>query len=639
MQRITSQLNTAMSLGAGSEAADALFEQRKQLLYPAELCQSSFKKIDLGRSTRNDPKVVALRQQLLAGKSAQAVWQQHADAGERDILRAMLLLLDEPDLKSELARPLLRSPLQQARSTPGLTDPGMVAVIKQYPYFPTGWQEQGKPATPRNLNEEAQFPSSDDGKISCRHLAIEHVQRMARDTAAIKCDLHAVFPDVAAIEANIGRQTEAQYAALVAHASETHLVSNARFGQFLADQFAAMQRSGNITTKVMLLDSTNHSMSLGLRIKVNHGKPVYVVKLFDPNRTTHHVRSSTGNLATFATHDLADWLDGEAARHCYYPEASPVSVMFVHDARDGIGADADNIPEPGRTLTSFQCVLDETAMHHLVRNGFSGNLQQIESQFASLPDARKIALLHATNGIGNTGLFYAMTSGHAATLPAFASLLAHVPAENRADILGAVIHGNSALDGAVLTKQVAVIRAFGEVLALVPEAQRADLLKAPGHGKCPALNLAMDCPDGDVLRAFSEALGTVPPEARAEVLAARSADGTPGLHHAMSDGNADTVTAFGTLLALVPEHQRADLLAATDVDGMPALGNALLGDDVDTVRAFGTLLPLIPARERAGLLWAETPDGVTGQDLAEGSDHPDMQATYQHLLLQFSPQP
>ena len=89
--------------------------------------------------------------------------------------------------------------------------------------------------------------------------------------------------------------SEKTWAALRTRASETHLIDNAKFGQFLADQFAVMEKE-NQPTRLMLVESTNHTMNPGLRIKDDEeGKRSYVVKFFDPNDTTTDTRSKVGS--------------------------------------------------------------------------------------------------------------------------------------------------------------------------------------------------------------------------------------------------------------------------------------------------------------------------------------------------------
>ncbi|NDP60517.1 MAG: ShET2/EspL2 family type III secretion system effector toxin [Oxalobacteraceae bacterium] len=562
MQRLTALLKNTFTCGApdAMPEPDPRFEQRKQRLYPPGLATTPLDRDVLACTANDTPQAAALRRQLQGRKSLRQAWQKAARASRPDKLRALLLLFDERRISTELARPRFNSPLQQARNRPGLTDTALDQAIKQYPYFPTGWRERGVPVPPRNFNAEP---------VVCRHLAMHHLRQMATAPGTLKCDLHEEFSSLETIRHKVDPDhMEQHYQALCARAGTSHLIANERFGAFLAGQFRAMESADPHipqSTRLMLLESTKHTMSVGLRIKQDGNRTVYVVKVFDPNLSTHHARSRTDDLAMLEHKTLNDWLVDDNRPGIYYPEANAVSLLFVLDASDPIAPDANAVPRPGRLLASLDCALDATVMHHLLCDGFTGNLRQLAATFATLPDEQKITLLAGKNDKDEPGLYKAFQRGHADTMHAFAILLALVPQAARHALLMAwhpeAVPG---LYAAFLGGHADLLRAYCAPLQLVPPSGRSSLLAASTEGVA-GLHCAFFLPgQAEVIRAFSAPLALVPEADRAALVAAKNRRGENGVLVALRHGHADAIRAFRDLLEMVPQEQRANLLPPVD---------------------------------------------------------------------------
>ena len=450
----------------------------------------------------------------------QRFWEDAMDAGRHDFLRT-LLITGTPEQLRELTKWQYEVGRWQAELR---EDPGLSAVLKEFPY------QSVKRGLPQNFNEKATF---DTGKnIVCRHLATYQQEEQARDPR-IKFN-YGKFRSPRAIAKNVKPDIQKTLDALMAQASETHLIDNAKFGQFLADQFAAMEETMKEecnSNRLMLAVSTNHAMNLGLRIKDDkEGKRSYVVKFFDPNDTTTGTRSKVGSAQTLEMQTIASYLADEKRLGLYYPEAKGLSMIFVRpegaQASTAISA-GGNV---GRTLTT--CIdtkdIDATAIWHLMENGFAGNLRQLHDHLNTLPEDRRIEVI----------------TGESEGIPA---------------LFKSMFNGNPEM-----------IKAYGELLALtlIPEKALIKLITAERADGTSALYIAMACGQPELLQAYGDhLLELVPIDKRVELLLVKNskgwAKGKSGLHAALTLSNFNMVKQLLNMLkGLAPDlsrDQRASL--------------------------------------------------------------------------------
>ena len=455
----------------------------------------------------------------MPGKNTQEAWRDAVKENQVDVQRAILLL----DANQNHAFRLL----EEDR----VTDKGVAEVMKETTYF------SPKRKLLQNFNGEAWLPGTIK-KIMCRHL-VEHRQSVQERHPKFKFD-DAQFASKEAIFNHVSRDTEAKHNHLLAHAKEARLFHNRDFGKALVQQLEAMTAKGE-AFRLILLTSADHAMSVGLKHKEKAGKPPYVVELFDPNRTTSHVRIASDNLSTLGTltlenlidgADLDNVIDGADLYNDYYPKPDSLSMMFVRpppQEEQAMTGPVQGVVE-NRTLTSSieDKEINATALFHMLKNGFAGDLRRLKGEIASRPEKERIELLEAKNAKGNPGLYFALQEGHADT-----------------------------------------IRAFGELLSLVPKDQRAKLLEAKDARKLPGLYMALQEGHADAIKAFGELLLLVPEDQRAELLEAKDINGVPGLSKAVQHKHTDAIKAFVELLPLVPEGQRAELRAAIDARNLP----------------------------------------------------------------------
>ncbi|MEC5215149.1 ankyrin repeat protein [Actimicrobium sp. GrIS 1.19] len=598
----------------------------------------------------------------------------------RDSLRGFALLLSDDHIERVLARPFNDSLLQAALLKPGLVDDGLKAVIKRYPYRAPKTEDGDRVDAARNmlcLNGRARLIGSDGvatGKNAvCANLAAVVIDEWNTDPQQ-KFNYNN-FKDIPSIEARVKPESTDRFDALKASATEVHLIRNEHFGRFLGAKFRQMLDS-DATSMVLLANSSDHAMSVGLRIKKDpDGTPVFVVKFFDPNRTLHHARASSSSLATFEHFSVGSFIDDARLVAQYFQEAEPATMLFVCEPG---GADAPAASHRDRSLMSQECTPDSGLLFRLMIENFGAEIRAISEQMRRMSVDEKIALLTARRFDDDRGLHLAMLAGHADAIRAFCVLLGQVPEALRAALIDTTDlkgSGETYLMAALEKSNFEAVRAYAELMRLVPEAERRPLLSPSGRTTAQPMlyslmrqnlpdamramqSLIEALPEADrltvlaarssanvpglffaahennfaAIRAFAPLLSQVPPSARAELVAANNHNGSPALHFALRLGHAEVIEAFGELIDTVPEEQREALLAAVSPDGSPGLFRAALGGNHAAVRAFSGLLIKVPEQHRAALVAACASNGIPALHAALAEGHAETVRAWRALL-------
>ena len=467
------------------------------------------------------------------------LWHAAMNEKQYDVLRAMLML--KPDVVRELAKDQQKVGewLKELRQ-----DPGLSAALKEFPY------QSAKRGAPQHFNYTVQFRSTAE-LIACRHLSTYQQEAQALHPK-IKFD-YGKFGNEDAIANNVQPEIEKTFETLKAQASATHLIDNSKFGQFLAWQFQEMEGEDKPATRLMLVDSTNHSMNLGLMIKEKEGKKSYVVKFFDPNDTTTGTRSKASSVQTFEMQTIEDYLAQEWCFAAYYPETKGLSMIFVRPKggeQTGVSASATLGSTAGRRLTTCIDIKDNdaTAVWHFMKNGFAANLRDLQDHLATLSESQRIAMLEGKMIGWAPALFMAMQNGHEKAIKEYGKLLSES------------------------------LRHAGPI----PEQQRIALLEGKRMDGVPALFLAMQYGQakaieeyGKLLDEFLRQAGPIPEERCIALLEGRMMNGIPALFPAMTSGHVEAIEAYGKAMKLLPADKQADLLLVKDPTGWSVFGIAV----------------------------------------------------------------
>ena len=543
------------------------YVRRKNKLYPPDA--SPAQETDLDHALRDawlsdEAKEMAksLLDQEIQGRDIADVWRDAVANKQRDLQRAILLLKADTDRRFRV------------KQKGQVTDKGVAEVMKEIPCF------SPKRGLPRNFNGKVNFRDKNNKLIECRHLVEHRQQVQEQDPQGKFNDGH--FASKAAIESHVSCDTEAKHGHLQNHATEVHLRYNRDFGKVLVEQLTALAAEGVPSrSKFIMLQSTSHGMSVRLRVKEERGEPRYVAELFDPNRTTSHVRVASARLHTFEALTLEDFIDTTAIHQIqmlaqedfintttlyqqYYPESDKLSAIFVRPSPQPEQSMITTGKEDtkNRKLTSSIEEINSTALWHMVAHGFAEDLKLLKNKITINKELLAVKSAH-----GYPGLYMALQEGHADA-----------------------------------------IKVFGELVELLPsETERANLLAAKDDDGVPGLFMALLNGHADAIKAFGELLKLLSSETeRANLLAAKDADKTPGLFMALVSGHADAIKAFGELLKLVPPKERAKLLATEDSEGYSAIAYALENGKLEALKQYMAIVkdtaPSLSPEERADLL-------------------------------------
>lgn len=481
--------------------------------------QEKWTSLDLALSQGSYQEANEMLQEKMGGNTLEhhaELWNTAIENKQHDVLRAILLLRldavrDMAAMNKQAAGKWLNA-LHQ--------DSGLSAALKEFPY------QSAKRGAPENLNGKAKFRGTAKF-ITCRHLSTFQQEEQALDPK-IKFD-YRKFGNRAAITNNVQPEIEKTYKMLQAQASATHLIDNRKFGQFLSAQFQEMEGGDLPATRMMLLESTNHTMNLVLMIKEKEGKKSYVVKFFDPNDTTTGTRRKASSAQTFEMPTIESYLSDEYCR-AYYPEAKGLSIIFVRPQEERQTADTSLVSADGRRLTT--CIdirdVDATAVWHFMASGFAANLRDLQSHLGILPEAQRIELLAGKDAEGTPALFMAMQNGHAEAIKAYGELVRQaepIPEQQLIALLaGKDAKGTSALFMAMQDGHAEAVKAYGELVGQagpIPEQQLIALLAGKDAKGTPALFMAMQKGHAEAIKAYGEAVKSLPPDMQADLLLAK----------------------------------------------------------------------------------------------------------------------
>jgi len=572
--------------------------------------------------------------------------------------------------------PRSQSPAHKKAPADG-ADAAAVAGLKHIPYYSI---KPGRDPEVR-LNQQAYFAGHEGVEaelIECRHLAMAWLRQ--HEAGLGKPDYRA-FESLEAIVRNVPRTEQAAYDKLAAAQTALYIVKPDEWGHFAARCFREMEQ-GDVAVMRMLVESTMHTMAAEFKIKREPGQPVqYVQKVYDPNSTLTHKRSSAGDLGDVQEGAIKDLLKHEDLSVAYFGS----TALLVRAVPEGGLAGLSEAPPGGpvdRRLANELPPLDETVMYFLLGDGFGGSLRDLKPAILQMarddPDGAT-ELLAAYNIDEDTGLYAAVDKGMADATSAFCEIVRDcaldaeakvelltgqagngVPAlhvgmqEGHAEAVGALIGGiiDSGLDARLRAKLIiaadpdgvpalSISMQMGQhrcVSALVDALERSDfttpfvfaLLQGPRPDgqPAPALAIGMGSGQGDAVRALAQGIANsskLTPVHKYHLLSARDPVGRPALAVAVLSGQPRSIAQFVDVVARsdLPPGAKRDLLLARDPSGMPALAAAALHDRGGAVQAYAeaVLSSDLPAALKVELLLAEH-QGVTAcsSAAARGSD-------------------
>jgi hypothetical protein len=579
------------------------YARRLRLLYPTNCNPADEYVLDrLLKDFRIDDALALLKREGCTDRPSdnRRLWADAIRHERYDILRAFLLLgIAEKDREFRL------------KEDPAfnIKDAALKAVMKEVPYL------SPKRKVRLNLNGDAVNAAGEN--VMCRHL-VEHRQRTQAASPRIKSS-YADVESVDAISARVNIE-EVEMMNMKHLATELHLVDNqAGFGSFLVRQFEAMLGKREASRQI-LMESTNHAMSLELLIKDDGGEK-FVVRFYDPNDTLTHVRCVYRDVESIAALRMDAILPSDTIEN-YYPEARGFSIMFVRPSEDilqahlGVTVPSSDSRQLASGLDGLE--INGTVIFLLLQAGVTEELlsSKVKDAISNASAAEKIKLLGTRDEEGCSGLFIAMQEGYGSVVAALSELLSllgnEVSCKDLATLIEAIDHsGNSALWVAMRYNQPDAVREYRKLLQHIeddiPEQILASLLEAKGENGASGLYSALQMGHGEVIRVYSALLEAirrkVPQTALTRLIDARK-DGCPGLYAALLNGHADAIREYGRLLKDLPMNHWIGLVRVT----ASALRMAMKDSHVDAMQAFIEIcnerLDQMSASQRKDLLTA-----------------------------------
>jgi hypothetical protein len=524
------------------------------------------------------------------------LWRK--DANKRDDIKSALFVFNDRNLFDELAKARGGGRSIMHTGMKGLKErnPALLSFYKKFPY------RSEKRGALVNYNAEANFKGTED-PIVCRHLSFRWL--LQRITNNYKSD-YQLFKDEKAIADNIAPINDELFRNALANADERHLRRNSEWGQFIVQQFRAMDappRDGNekARTQHLYVSSTNHGMAAELKIRyADDGAKSYVVHFYDPNDTLGDKRIAVTDFEDLIGLPLASFLPTERNEETYYGEKEKEQISMIHVlSPDSFAANPVTEDATPKRLTSRIDDLNRTVLFFLLQRGCSDDLRDLQPQIAqhlnSLTSEKQIKFLSALKMEGIPGFFMALQNGYPEAVRLFFRLVLGTNLSNSEKI--ALLSprdtgGISGLEVTLYRSHSKTAEAFcDEILksTLPPEA-RAEILAGKTSKEVPALNRAFFFQREDMVGQCCDiALNSgLPSPFQVELLSAENPGKIAAFHLGMYQGYAKEVKTFcgRVLKSKLDPKDKVDLLLARSGKGDTALGSALEKNHPDAVEAY-----------------------------------------------------
>ncbi|WP_172667088.1 ShET2/EspL2 family type III secretion system effector toxin [Yersinia mollaretii] len=482
-----------------------------------------------------------------------------------------------------------------------------------------------------NLNGRAK--SVDGDEILCRHLSPSWAENFIKNKGKVD---YRELADIDTIRRNISPET---LDSVPRPPAVVQMVGNAEWGRVLAESFSDMEKCGS-NNRVLLIDTVNHSLAVGLKFKDSPEGQRCVIQFYDPNRTVAHQRAVFHGgindcLSQIEKLAAKDFL---TARHLESYRLKDGNIAAFFDRHAAV---------PAMTLSRLpDGPLHPEVFYHCMTLGLTEVLQSIADSLncplKRLSTAEVIELLATKGSYGASGLCMALQNGHEGAIQAYGEIIltAKLPAAKVAELLAAKCdNGLPGLQLALQNGHADAIREYGQIIqtAGLPAAKVAELLAAKNHDGVPGLMMVLNNGYADAIREYGQIIQTagLPADKVAELLASKRHDGVPGLYLALQKGHADAIRVYGQIIraAKLPAVKVTELLDPK-YNGFTGLHMALNNGHADAIRAYGQIIQTagLPAAKVAELLAAKSDAGVPGLLMAIYHGHADAIRAYGKII-------
>lgn len=476
------------------------------------------------------------------------------------------------------------------------------------------------PESDEEGRSESKFGARPPVRISCRHFALAYCHESLIDPRFHPSSLTKHL----AIAHDDPDWFTTRSLSLSCHSRAVHLLPSDRFGEFVAQSFAQMveqapdpcappaDQSSIVMWRVYFATTLKHAIGVRLKLKLRtDGAWEYVVNVYDPNLTNHHITSRTAKLQDLVDHPetygllafLRQALAAESGDpRNYFSDSDPDCCVGLFELRD---LDT-TCPAPLRFATDW-CRQPRIRIAHGRRawivQAVSDGLHDLLDSDASPIDARTLGALPR---LDPSVLAYAMHPLDPGHLQAWRRVWERFPSsserrellrglnENRAHVLAS---HNALADYALTTwcEMVASLPLPSQVLALT------DLDAQSMHPMAYALQ-ETEPRLMNGLRRLVGALIAQSPQDGARVLGAPTGQGISLVSSVVACPSEPVRVLWRALLNQLPFPLKREVLVARAVGGIPLWADCLAELDLDTLEGLVTLYQQeVPEDESAPL--------------------------------------
>lgn len=475
----------------------------------------------------------------------------------QDRLIGMLALNDTKKLDAWHRKGLLNPALQAADA------PGLKNFVKQFSH------RKLPPGRKKLLRLNGTVTREDTRqKIVCRHLATYWLlHRPLLENGKID---YASLSSKKSLKKAFEGENEYAHEYYMGNCTNSHLVRNDKWGNFLAMQFREMAHANHhAEPKRILICSDNHGMACELKIKEDvNGSPTYAVDFYDPNATASHRRVRTQDLEAIESLSMGKLINHRPTTNLYYKNQS-LSMAFIIAEQTPRAVSADSHFKTGKCTTAKTGIntietianrqlssrpvihslppptsgrvekkaqdaspVDGNYVYQVVSHGFVGEFPHVFAEIAKMPDtSEQVEVLSKPSSRGVPPLVAVMALGYENTVSAYTSgvlALTTLSGDQKTKIFLKTmpikrLKKMTGLQSALIFDNESVVGTFTRLVlaseALTPD-QKCRILDTTVKGK----NLIFYGPFGVITpasgKAFSKAVheSDVTPELRARLL-------------------------------------------------------------------------------------------------------------------------
>ena len=464
-----------------------------------------------------------------------------------------------------------------------------------------------------DLNCKVDSSDSNNERIVCRHLGSYWRELFTQGGGKVD------YRQLATLEAIRSNVSAEKYHKAHLAPGVVSLVENQYWGRVILELFRDMQNNGD-TLQTIEIDTADHVMALGLKIKPASGGHKWVIQFYDPNHTATHKR------AEYAANNQKD-----------IEKLTAGNFLAKEDLSEG-GVSAFIERHPLRSISTIKHLPDNLlqpmVIHHAMKRNLTDILQRVAEKLkvSSLGAGEMEKLLAAKNEDGIPGLYMALQDGYADTIRVYSEIVqqAKLRSELRMELLSAKNEdGTPGFYIALHDGYAEAVKEYGDIVlqaGLEPKLTM-ELLASKDENGTPGLSYALNNGNTVAVQAFGEIVlqAKLDPERVRELLASKDEDGTPGLYCALQEGHAGVVRAYVEIVlrAGLSSEYVMELLASKDKNGTPGLYWALHNGHTKTVQFFVELLleAKLEPKNTAALLDARDRNGTQGLETALVNGH------------------